>query len=105
MAAYNHMLQTRNTIRRLMSLGFMPLPFVRMCLGNLRRAAAPLQVQAPALEDLFLYFWTFTSTGRFNTRFLYFHYQCRNIQNLTFHWVSLSLEKNKNTATKSNQEI
>ena len=88
-----------------MSLGFMPLPFVRMCLGNLRRAAPPLQVQAPALEDLFLYFWTFTSTGRFNTRFLYFHYQCRNIQNLTFHWVFLSLEKNKNAATKSNQEI
>ena len=54
-AVYNHIPQIRSTIRRLMSLGFVPLPSVRMCLGNLQRAASPLQVQAPALADLFLY--------------------------------------------------
>ena len=40
-----------------MPLGFVPLPLVRMYLGNLQWAAAPLQVQAPALADWFLYFW------------------------------------------------
>ena len=63
-AAYNHIPQIRNTIRRLMSLGFVPLPLVRMCLGNLQLAAAPLQVQAPALADLFLYFWNNYINGK-----------------------------------------
>ena len=55
MEAYNHILQIRDTIRRLM--GFVSLPLVRMYLGNLQRAAAPMQVQAPAPADYFLYFW------------------------------------------------
>ena len=64
MAAYNHMLEIRNTIRRLMSLLFVPLPLVRMCLGNLRQTAAPLQVQASALVNLLLYFWTIYINGK-----------------------------------------
>ena len=38
MAAYTHIPQIQNTIRRLMSLGFVPLPLVWMCLGNLQLA-------------------------------------------------------------------
>ena len=56
-AAYNHIPQIRKAIRRLMLLGLVPLPLVRMCLGNLQQTAAPLQAHASALADLFLYFW------------------------------------------------
>ena len=59
MAAYNYIPQIRNTISSLMLLVFVP-----MCLGKLQRAVTPRQVQAPAVADLFLYFWNNCINGK-----------------------------------------
>ena len=47
-----------------MSLRFVSLPLKQMCLGNLQWAAAQLQVEAPAMADLFLYFWNNYINGK-----------------------------------------
>ena len=103
-APYNHIPQIRNTIRRLISLRFVPLPLVRMCLGNLQRAAAPLQVQAPALSDLFLYFWCNYISGK--VQISMFSVSAQKHSEFDFPVSFFVLwQKRKNTTAKSNQEI
>ena len=120
MAAYNHMLQIRNSIRRLMSLGFVPLPFLRMAGKTYREP--PHQCKFRLLHwkicscmhhcKFSLLHWKIcscifgptASAVRFNTDFCTF-----SISVETFR-ISLSCDffcpwRKKNTTAKSNQEI
>ena len=89
MAVYNHIPQIRNTIKSWCRWGFFSLLLVRMCLGNLKRASAPLHVQARALADLFLCSGITASTVRFNTDFYTF-----SISIETF-WIWLSSDRKR----------